>query len=41
VRSATQADEQFLQEMVLHAAFPPGATTPTLEDVLQDQRLAR
>ena len=41
VRSATQADEHFLREMVLHAAFPPGAATPTLEDVLQDERLAR
>ena len=40
VRSATQADEQFLQVMAPHAAFP-GATTATLEDVLRDERLAR
>ena len=41
VRSATQADEPFLQEMVRQAAFEPGATKPTLEEVLQDERLAR
>ena len=40
VRSATPADEQFLQEMAPHAAFP-GATTARLEDVLRDERLAR
>jgi ribosomal protein S18 acetylase RimI-like enzyme len=41
VRSATQADVQFLREMVRQAAIEPGAVEPRLEDVLQDERLAR
>jgi GNAT superfamily N-acetyltransferase len=41
VRSATQADGYFLREMLLHAAFPPGAVKPALDEVLQDERLAR
>jgi ribosomal protein S18 acetylase RimI-like enzyme len=41
VRSASKADEYFLREMLLHAAFPPGAVKPALDEVLQDERLAR
>jgi [ribosomal protein S18]-alanine N-acetyltransferase len=41
VRSATQADEYFLREMLLLAAFPPGAVKPARDEVLQDERLAR
>lgn len=41
MRSATQADEQFLREMLLQAAFPPGDMKPALDEVLQDERLAR
>jgi ribosomal protein S18 acetylase RimI-like enzyme len=41
VRAATQADEQFLREMLLHAAFPLEAMKPALDEVLRDERLAR
>ena len=41
VRSATQADELFLREMALHAVVEPGARKLTLDEVLQDERLAR
>lgn len=41
VRSATQADEHFLREMLLLGALSPGDTKPVLDDILQDERLAR
>jgi ribosomal protein S18 acetylase RimI-like enzyme len=41
VRPATKADERFLQEMLLHAAFSADVVKPTLDELLKDERLAR
>jgi len=41
VRPAVGADEPFLSEMLLLAAFPPGSATPAPEAIDQDERLAR
>jgi ribosomal protein S18 acetylase RimI-like enzyme len=41
VRSATQGDEPFLREIVRWAAIEPGEIEPSLDDVLQNEHLAR
>lgn len=41
VRLATKADEHFLQVMLLQAASSPDVVRPALDEVLQDERLAR
>jgi len=40
-RAATADDEQFLQRMLLAAAFPPGVPMPPLASALEDPHLAR